>query len=144
VSPETLGKEAVSVTQRRNECFSLPSVPWHSANLFAECPRKNTRQRRFCRCIVCRAFFAECDTQQSLCRVLLRLCRVLQALGKGGDSGSASSAQHFLDGFGVSCHIHNVAIAYHYCTRPCTTPDWTRAWLMVVRFSWVAIPQIDP
>jgi hypothetical protein len=45
-------------------------------------------QRRLCRCTVCRAFFVECDTRQSLCRVFLRLCRVLQALGKGGDSGS--------------------------------------------------------
>jgi hypothetical protein len=32
--------------------------------------------------------FAECDTRQSLCRVFLRLCQVLQALSKGGDSGS--------------------------------------------------------
>jgi hypothetical protein len=27
-------------TRRRNDCFSLSSAPWHSANLFAECPRK--------------------------------------------------------------------------------------------------------
>jgi hypothetical protein len=33
VSPGTLGKNAVSVTQRRNGCFSLPSAPYHSANL---------------------------------------------------------------------------------------------------------------
>jgi hypothetical protein len=57
---QTLGKDAVSVTRRRNGCFSLPSAPWHSANLFVECPRKSTRQRRLCRCTVCRAFFAEC------------------------------------------------------------------------------------
>jgi hypothetical protein len=88
VSPGTLGKDVVSVTHRRNGCFSLPSATWHSANLFAECPRKSTRQRRLCRCTVCRALFAECDTRQSLCRVFLRLCRVLQAHGKGGDSGS--------------------------------------------------------
>jgi hypothetical protein len=43
---QTLGKDAVSVTRRRNGCFSLPSAPWHSANFFAECPRKSTRQRR--------------------------------------------------------------------------------------------------
>jgi hypothetical protein len=32
--------------------------------------------------------FAECHTRQSLCRVFLRLRRVLQALGKAIDSGS--------------------------------------------------------
>jgi hypothetical protein len=90
VSPGTLGKDTVSVTRRHNGCFSLTSAPWHSANLFAECPRKSTRQRRLCRCTMCRAFFAECDTRQSLCRVFLRLCRVLQALGKYGDSGSVN------------------------------------------------------
>jgi hypothetical protein len=78
-------------TQRRNGCFSLPSAPWLSVNLFAECPRKSTRQRRLCQCTVCRALFAECDTRQSLCRVFLRLCLVLQALGKAGDSGSDPS-----------------------------------------------------
>jgi hypothetical protein len=59
----TLGKDAVSVTRHRNGCFSLPSAPWHSANLFAECPRKSTRQRRLYRCFVCRALFAKCDTR---------------------------------------------------------------------------------
>jgi hypothetical protein len=49
---------------------------------------KSTQQRRLCRCTVCRALFAECDTRQSLCRVFLRLCQVLQALGKAGDSSS--------------------------------------------------------
>jgi hypothetical protein len=79
---KTLGKDAVSVTRHRNGRFSLPSAPWHSANLFAECPRKSTRQRRLCRCTVCRAFFAECHTRQSL-------CRVLRALGKAPVSGCA-------------------------------------------------------
>jgi hypothetical protein len=88
LSPWTLGKYAVSVNRRRNGCFSLPSVLWHSANRFAECPRKSTRQRRLCRYTVCRALFAECDTQQTLWRVFLRLCRVLQALDKAVDSGS--------------------------------------------------------
>jgi hypothetical protein len=55
--------------------YSTKSVP--SAR------EKNTRQRRLCRCTVRRALFAECDTRQ-------RLCRVLQALGKAPDSGSAS------------------------------------------------------
>jgi hypothetical protein len=62
-----LGKDVVSVIRRRNGCFSLPSAPWQSANLFAECPRKSTWQRRLCRCTVCRALFVECDTRQSLC-----------------------------------------------------------------------------
>jgi hypothetical protein len=33
-------QDAISVTRHRNDCFSLPSAVWHSANLFAECPRK--------------------------------------------------------------------------------------------------------
>jgi hypothetical protein len=40
VSPWVLGKDTVSVPRRRNGCFSLPSALWHSANHFAECPRK--------------------------------------------------------------------------------------------------------
>jgi hypothetical protein len=84
---KTLGKAVVSVTRRRNGRFSLPSALQHSAKRFAECPRKSTRQRRLYRCTVCRAFFAECDTRQSLYRVFLRLRRVLQALGKAIDSG---------------------------------------------------------
>jgi hypothetical protein len=87
--PRILGKDVVSVTRRRNGCFSLSSALWHSAKLFAECPRKSTRQRRLCQCTLCRALFAECDTRQRLCRVFLRLCRVLQSLGKAVDSGSA-------------------------------------------------------
>jgi hypothetical protein len=86
--PRHSAKTPSPSTRRRNGCFYLPSAHWHSVNLFAECPRKSTRQRRLCRCTVCRALFAECDTQQSLCRVFLRLCRVLQSLGKAGDSGS--------------------------------------------------------
>jgi hypothetical protein len=35
------------------------------------------------------ALCAECDTRQSRCRLFLRLCRVLQALSKAIDSGSA-------------------------------------------------------
>jgi hypothetical protein len=49
-----------------------------------------TRQRRLYRCIVCRAFFVECHTRQSLCRVFFRLCRVLRALGKALVSGSGA------------------------------------------------------
>jgi hypothetical protein len=85
-----LTKTSYPSPHRRNGCFSLPSALWHSANHFTECPRKSTRQRRLCRCTVCRALFNECDTRQSLCRVFLRLCRVLQALGKADDSGSVT------------------------------------------------------
>jgi hypothetical protein len=31
VSPRTLGKDVVSVTRRRDGCFSLPSTSWHLA-----------------------------------------------------------------------------------------------------------------
>jgi hypothetical protein len=95
VSPLTLGKSAVSVNRRRNSRFSLPSAPWHSAKIFAECPRKSTRQRSLCRCTVYRALFAECYTRQSLCRVFLRLRRVLPALGEAIDSGSATCTPCF-------------------------------------------------
>ena len=70
VLKKTLGKGSVTVTWRRDGDFSLPSVQWHSAKFFAEYPTKSTRQRGCCRCTVCRAFFAECYTRQSLCRVL--------------------------------------------------------------------------
>jgi hypothetical protein len=56
----TLGKASVTVTWRRDDDFSLPSV---------KCPTKSTRQKGCCRCTVRRAFFAECYTRQSLCRV---------------------------------------------------------------------------
>jgi hypothetical protein len=87
VPKKTLGKGSVTVTWRRDGDFSLPSTKWHSAN--AECPTKSTRQRGRCRCTVRRAFFAECYTRQSVCRVFSRICRVPKALGKGAVSGSA-------------------------------------------------------
>jgi hypothetical protein len=74
VSPSTLGKDAVSVTRCRDDCFSLPSTSWHSAKTLPSAREKSTRQRRLCRCTVCRALFAECGTRQRLCRVFLRLC----------------------------------------------------------------------
>jgi hypothetical protein len=58
--------------RRRNGRYFLPSALWHSAKIFAECPRKSSRQRRLCRCTVHRAFFAECNTRQSICRVFLK------------------------------------------------------------------------
>jgi hypothetical protein len=120
--------------RRRKGRFSLPSAPWHSANLFTECPRKSTRQRRLCRCTVCRAFFVECHTRQSLCRVFLRLCRVLRALGKAPVSGSDSELEMSMGnsptGYSISylspsClirlhthpHTHHEFITYPYPFR---------------------------
>jgi hypothetical protein len=103
----TLGKDSVSVTRRRNGCFSLPSALWHSVNNFAKCPRKSTRQWRFCRCIVCRALFAECDTRQSVYRVFLRLCRVL--VDSGSDLPSYYTRKNRSNAaciLGLHCSIH--------------------------------------
>ena len=72
------------------ECKSLPSAFPALGKGFAECPTKSTRQRLFCRLILCRVPFAECGTQQSLCRVYFGLCRVPQALGKVPVSSSAT------------------------------------------------------
>jgi hypothetical protein len=88
-SAKTPSPSPIAVTA----AFLCPSALWHSANPFAECLRKSTRQRRLCRCTVCQALFVECDTRQRVCRVFLRLCRVLQALGKAGDSGSDELCQ---------------------------------------------------
>ena len=77
--------------QRDRRCdgrFSLPSVPGALDKAFAECLIKDTRQRRLCRSIFCRVFFAECRTRQRLCRVQFGLCRVPQALGKEPESSS--------------------------------------------------------
>jgi hypothetical protein len=81
--------------------ISLPSVTWNTrqrhhlryrssglrlffaeyrvtlSKVFVECPIKSTRQRSRCQYTVRRAFFAECYTRYSLCRVFSRLCRVL-------------------------------------------------------------------
>jgi hypothetical protein len=69
---QTLGKG--SVTWRRDGDFSLPSVIWHSAKVpdkkySAKVPDKKYSAKRLLRCTVRRAFFAECDTRQRLCRV---------------------------------------------------------------------------
>jgi hypothetical protein len=116
-----LGKVLLSVTSSFNECRTL-GTEIHSAksNFFAEPSlpnrgHRNTqrrlrhpgavtaaflcpRQRRLCRCTVYRTLFAECDTQQSLCRVFFRLCRVLQTLGKAVDSGSVCAMVVDLEG----------------------------------------------
>jgi hypothetical protein len=53
-------------------------------------------------------FFAECHTRQSLCRVFLRLRRVLRSLGKAIDSGSEAKAIF------NSLHITVLIFELHY------------------------------
>ena len=55
---------------------------------FAECPKKDTRQKCLRRHFFYRVRFAECHTRQTLCRVQKGLCRVYSTLGKQGQSGS--------------------------------------------------------
>ena len=57
---------------------------------FAECPTKDTRQRRLCRVIFCRVWFAECYTRRTIRRVFSVFCRVFGTLGKLKESGSVS------------------------------------------------------
>jgi hypothetical protein len=44
--------------------------------VFAECPTNSTRQRGCCRCIVHRAFFAECYTRKAFaeCKIAFAVC----------------------------------------------------------------------
>ena len=72
----------------RHGDFSLPSVRLALGKGFAECPIKCTWQRGLCRSTVYRAPFAECNSQQTICRVYIGLCRVPEALGKEAASGS--------------------------------------------------------
>jgi hypothetical protein len=60
--------------------------------------------------------FAECYTRQSLCRVFLRLRRVLPALGEALDSGSVGSPK-FLS---TSTLLRNQTIDYtdNYLIHP--------------------------
>jgi hypothetical protein len=77
---------AIGQTLGKGNSFAECHPGRHSAKTPFPSPntRQSTQQRKLYRCTVCRAFFAECDTRQSLCRVFLGLCRVL----KGGDSDS--------------------------------------------------------
>jgi hypothetical protein len=53
--------------------------------------------------------FAECYTRQSLCRVFLRLRRVLPALGEEVDSGSACTNRYLLidkNQGNITCLVH--------------------------------------
>ena len=77
--------------------FILPSAFLALGKGFTECPTKSTRQRLFCRLILCRVPFAECGTRQSLCRVYFGLYRVPTALGKAPVSSRHILKQwHFL------------------------------------------------
>jgi hypothetical protein len=88
-----LSKAAVIVPHCHHGDFSLPSVDLALGKAFAECPKKDTRQRALYCYFFWRVLFVECGTRQSLCRVQYGLCRVPLALGKEADSstGSASS-----------------------------------------------------
>jgi hypothetical protein len=67
-SPGTLGKDAVSVTRRRNGCFSLPSAVWRKP--LCRVPEKKYSKKK--------ALSMYC-VPSLLYRVFLRLCRVLEA-----------------------------------------------------------------
>jgi hypothetical protein len=66
-------------TRRHNGCFSLPSAPLALGKPLCRVPKKKYSTKK--------ALPMHC-VPSPLCRVFLRLCRVLQALGKAGDSGS--------------------------------------------------------
>jgi hypothetical protein len=74
VSHGTLGKDAVSITRRRNGCFSLPS---------AQTTLPSAREK-----VLGKEGFADALCAEPSLPSVLRLCRVLQALGKAVDSVS--------------------------------------------------------
>jgi hypothetical protein len=76
---QTLGKVNSFVECRLGHSAKTPSPSPVAVRTAFLCRvfEKSTRQRRLCRCTVCRALFAECDTRQRVCRVFLKLCRVL-------------------------------------------------------------------
>ena len=107
----------------RDRSFSLPRAGSALSKSFAECPTNGSRQRLLCRPFFPRVAIAECGTQQSLCRVYLGLCRVLQALGKAPESSSGTFTRpnnvHATERFGLACRdssrshtptIHGVAL----------------------------------
>jgi hypothetical protein len=60
----------------------LCRVPNDTRQSLCRVPDKKYSAKRLCRCTVRRAFFAECYTRQSLCRVYNSLCRVLRHTAK--------------------------------------------------------------
>jgi hypothetical protein len=90
VSPLTLGKAAVSVTRRRTTAFFCRVLPGTRQTSLP-----SAREKVLDKEVFADALFAECYTRQSLCRVFLRLRRVLQALDEAIDSGSASAKRPY-------------------------------------------------
>jgi hypothetical protein len=66
----TLGKDAVSVVRRRDDGF-FAEYFLALGKVFAECPRKSTRQRKFCRYTVCQALFVECECSRHSAKPLI-------------------------------------------------------------------------
>jgi hypothetical protein len=79
---KTLGKAAVSVTRRRNGRFSLPSAR-----------EKTLGKEGFADALFAEPSLPSVTLGKRLCRVFLRLRRVLQALGEAIDSCSEYSLQ---------------------------------------------------
>ena len=73
-----LGKASITITWPSS--FFFQETSQHSAK--AECLTESTRQIALCSLFLCRVMFAKGSTQQSLCRVFYRLCRVPETLGK--------------------------------------------------------------
>jgi hypothetical protein len=97
VSQETLGKAAVSVTRRHNGRFFCRVLSNTRQRVLPSAREKALGKEGFADALFAEPSlpsvtldkaFAECNTRQRLCRVFLRLRRVLQALGKAIDSGS--------------------------------------------------------
>ena len=64
-----LGKAPVTGSLAGPLLYFAESIPLHSKAGFAECPRKDTRQRLLRSQIYRRVKFAKCRTRQTLCRV---------------------------------------------------------------------------
>jgi hypothetical protein len=79
-----LDKVSIDVTCCRHSDFSLPSTRWHSTKTLLS-DQHNALDKK----AIHQVLFTECHTRERVCRVFSRLCRVLAALGKEPDSGSA-------------------------------------------------------
>jgi hypothetical protein len=88
VFPSRHSAKSPSPSFLRHANFFLPRVDPTLGNVFAVCPKKNTRQRATLPSLVRRVPYAEGGTRQSFCRVFFGLCRVPVALGKPMESGS--------------------------------------------------------
>jgi hypothetical protein len=85
---QALGKRP-SLFLPPSRSFFFPRAGLGLGKVFAECPTKNTRQRVLCWPFLYRFLFAEYNTWQRVCRVLILFCRACHTLGKWGFSRSA-------------------------------------------------------